>query len=278
MTLSAERVGYRYAGARRPSLLDLDLEVADGEVIGVAGASESGKTTLCLVLSGLAPRTIGGQVRGALRLDGEIVDGWPMHRLSEHIGIGFQSPTNQLSQVAQTVFEEVAFGPMNLGMPRDDVIDRAWAALDRLRIADLAARDPLRLSGGQQQLVAMAGLVAMRPRHLVLDEPTAQLDPEGTRLVAEAIAELAAMGTSIVIAEQKTDLLAAVCSRALVLVAGKVEILGSVGDVFRDERLADLGVAEPASVRLPRLAIARGVASAAMGTLRAAVDAEIGLG
>jgi energy-coupling factor transporter ATP-binding protein EcfA2 len=276
MTLSAEGIGYRYAGARRPSLLDLDLEVADGEVIGVAGASEAGKTTLCLVLSGLAPRTIGGHVRGTLRLDGEVVDGWPMHRLSEHVGIGFQSPTNQLSQVAQTVFEEVAFGPMNLGMPRDDVIDRTWSALDRLRIADLAPRDPLRLSGGQQQLVAMAGLVAMRPRHLILDEPTAQLDPEGTRLVGEAIGELAATGTSIVIAEQKTALLAAVCTRALVLDAGSVAILGAASDVLEDERLAHLGVAEPASVRLPRLAVSHGIANAALDTLRAAVDAEAG--
>ena len=274
MALSVEGVGYRYAGARAPSLLDLDLEVADGEIVGVAGASEAGKTTLCLVLSGLAPRTIGGQVRGTVRLDGEVVDDWPMHRLSEHVGIGFQSPTNQLSQVARTVFEEVAFGPMNLGMPRDDVVDRTWVALDLLRIADLAARDPLRLSGGQQQLVAMAGLLALRPKHLILDEPTAQLDPEGTRLVGEAIGALAAAGTSIVIAEQKTDLLAAVCSRALVLDAGRVALVGEAKGVLANERLAELGVAEPASVRLPRLAAAGGVEDAPLTRLRNAVDAE----
>ena len=129
MTLSLAGVGYRYAGATRPSLLDVDLDLPDGTVIGVVGPSESGKTTLCLVTSGLAPRTVGGQIRGRITLDGEDVDGWPMHRLSERIGIGFQNPSTQMSQVAGTVFEEVAFGPMNLAVPRDEVVERTWSAL-----------------------------------------------------------------------------------------------------------------------------------------------------
>ena len=170
MTLVLTGVGYRYAGSRRPSLLDIDLELRDGTVVGLVGASESGKTTLCLVASGLAPRTVGGQVRGHITLDGEDVDAWPMHRLSERIGIGFANPATQLSQVAGTVFEEVAFGPMNLAVERDEVIERSWLALETLGIADLAERDPQRLSGGQQQLVAMAGLLAMRPEHLVLGD------------------------------------------------------------------------------------------------------------
>ncbi|MGH2357230.1 MAG: energy-coupling factor ABC transporter ATP-binding protein, partial [Candidatus Limnocylindria bacterium] len=203
MTLALEGVSYRYAGARRPSLRDVELTLHQGEVVGVVGASEAGKTTLCLVASGLAPRTVGGELRGRLAVDDVDVADWPMHRLSEHVGIGFQSPTTQLSGVAGTVFEEVAFGPMNLGLPRDELLERTWSALDALRIADLASRDPLRLSGGQQQLVAMAGLLAMGPQHLVLDEPTAQLDPGGTRLVADAIARLVDSGASILITEHK---------------------------------------------------------------------------
>jgi energy-coupling factor transporter ATP-binding protein EcfA2 len=194
MTIALAGVGYRYAGAARPALLDIDLELRDGEVLGLVGASEAGKTTLCLVVSGLAPRTVGGQIRGTITLDGEDVDAWPMHRLSQRIGIGFQNPATQLSQVTDTVFEEVAFGPMNLALPRDEVVARTWAALESLRIDGLAERDPARLSGGQQQLVALAGLLAMRPGHLVLDEPTAQLDPAGTRLVADAIEGLAGDG------------------------------------------------------------------------------------
>ena len=265
MTLVLREVGYRYAGAERPSLLDVSLDLPDGAVIGLAGPSEAGKTTLCLVASGLAPRAIGGRIRGTITLDGEDVDAWPMHRLSQRIGIGFQNPATQLSQVAGTVFEEVAFGPMNLGLERVDVVERTWDALAALRIADLAERDPQRLSGGQQQLVAMAGLLAMRPTHLVLDEPTAQLDPAGTRLVAEAIAALAADGASILVAEQKTDLLAGVASRVIVLDGGRVTIDGPATEVLADPRLPQLGVPVPSAVRLRRAVEAAGLDPAVLG-------------
>jgi energy-coupling factor transporter ATP-binding protein EcfA2 len=261
VTLSLAGVGYRYAGATHPSLLDVDLVLPDGEVVGIAGASESGKTTLCLVVSGLAPRTVGGQIRGRVTLDGEDVDGWPMHRLAERVGIGFENPATQLSQVAGTVFEEVAFGPMNLGLTREDVLARTWDALTSLGIDALAGRDPGRLSGGQQQLVAIAGLLAMRPEHLVLDEPTAQLDPAGTRLVGDAIARLAGDGASILVTEQKTDLLAAVATRVAVLDGGRIAIEGPATEVLGDPRLLDLGVAPPAAVRLRRAADDAGVRS-----------------
>jgi energy-coupling factor transporter ATP-binding protein EcfA2 len=259
MTLSLSGVGYRYAGAREPSLLGIDLELPDGAVVGLVGPSEAGKTTLCLVTSGLAPRTVGGQIRGRISLDGEDTDGWPMHRLSQRIGIGFQNPTTQLSQVASTVFEEVAFGPMNLAVARDEVVARTWSALESLAIVALAERDPRHLSGGQQQLVAMAGLLAMRPQHLVLDEPTAQLDPAGTRMVADAISRLASEGASILVAEQKTDLLADVASEVVVLSEGRVALTGPADQVLADPRLTALGVAEPAAVRLRRVALSAGV-------------------
>jgi len=175
-----------------------------------------------------------------------------MHRVSMRIGIGFQNPANQLSGVTETVFEEVAFGPMNQGLPRDEVIARTWDALDSLRIDGLAPRDPRRLSGGQQQLVAIAGLMALDPDHLVLDEPTAQLDPAGTRLVGDALQRLAADGASILIAEQKTDLLAEIASEVIVLASGRVAMRGPAGDVLADPRLAELGVAPPSAVEIGR--------------------------
>jgi energy-coupling factor transporter ATP-binding protein EcfA2 len=259
MTLTLRGVGYRYAGATGPSLLDVDLDLPDGKVVGVAGASESGKTTLCLVASGLAPRTIGGQIRGRISLDGDDVDAWPMHQLSQRIGIGFQNPATQMSQVAGTVFEEVAFGPMNLALPRDEVIGRTWSALDALGIDGLTERDPQRLSGGQQQLVAIAGLLALRPDHLVLDEPTAQLDPAGTRLVGDAIGRLAASGVSILVVEQKADLLAEVASEVVVLAGGRVALQGPADEVLADPRLEGLGVAAPSAVRMRRAAASAGV-------------------
>lgn len=248
--LTLDAVTYRYAGAPRPSLHEVSLELRNGEVLGVVGASEAGKTTLCLVVSGLAPRTVGGTLTGRILLDGHDLGPLPIHALAARIGIAFANPATQLSGVAGTVYEEIAFGPMNLGLPRAEVIERTEQAMAGLRIEHLAARDPAHLSGGQQQLVAIGGLLAMRPSHLVLDEPTAQLDPAGTSLVAGALAQLAQDGASILITEHKTDLLATICSRVLVLEAGRAALSGDAAEVLADPRLPELGVAAPAAVRL----------------------------
>lgn len=274
--LTFESVSYRYAGAARPSLQNVSLQIGGGEVVGLVGASEAGKTTLCLVAAGLAPRTVRGTLTGRILLDGADIAPLAIHELAGRVGIAFANPVTQLSGVAATVYEEVAFGPMNLGLARSEVIDRTEAALAALRIADLAEREPALISGGQQQLVAIAGLLALRPAHLVLDEPTAQLDPAGTRLVAESLARLAMDGASILVAEQKTDLLAAICGRVVALDAGRVVLDGPASDVLGDPRLADLGVAEPASVRLRRLADAAGPGREALGHLAGALAMEAG--
>ncbi len=252
-------VSYRYAGASQSSMAALDLQLDDGAVVGVAGPSESGKSTLCLVAAGLAPRTIRGSLTGSVRIDDEDVTGWPMYRMAEAVGIVFQNPFTQMSGVTATVYEEVAFGPMNLGLPRETVVSRTWEALGALGIEGLAEREPARLSGGQMQLVAIAGLLSMRPRHLVLDEPTAQLDPSGTALVGDALADLARAGASILIAEQKTDLLARVCSRMLILDHGRIVIDGPTHDVLGDPRIEELGVPLPSAVRLRRALDAAGL-------------------
>lgn len=257
--LELAQVSYRYAGAAGPSIHDIDLRIAEGEVVGLCGPSESGKTTVCLVASGLAPRAIRGSLEGRLVLDGTDVTGWPMHEIVSRVGICFQDPTTQLSGVSGTVYEEVAFGPMNLALPRQEIVARTNEALEALRIGDLESRDPTRLSGGQMQLVAIAGLLAMRPGHLVLDEPTAELDPAGSALVGDAIRRLAGEGRPILIAEQRTDLLAQLCDRVVLLGEGRVVLEGPAAEVLADPRLRELGVAEPSAVRLRRRVTEAGV-------------------
>jgi energy-coupling factor transporter ATP-binding protein EcfA2 len=208
-------------------------------------------------------------------LDGTDVARRPIHELVSTVGIAFSNPVTQLSGVAGTVHEEVAFGPMNLGLPRDEILDRTRAALHMLQISELADRDPTRLSGGQQQLVAVAGLLALRPRHLVLDEPTAQLDPLGTRLVADALARLAGDGASILVTEQKTDLLAAVARRILVLDGGVVAFEGDASGVLTDPRLPELGVQPPGTVRLRMSAERAGLSSSARARLDDAIVAAV---
>jgi energy-coupling factor transport system ATP-binding protein len=257
--LELRGASYRYAGYAAHVLHEVDVTLGDGEIVGLVGANEAGKSTICLVASGLAPSSIGGALTGTLTIDGEPMAGRPTHDLAERVAVGFQNPGTQLSGVAATVLEEVALGPMNLGLPVHETLERTREALAVLRIEHLADRPPLRLSGGQGQLVAIASLLAMRPRHVVLDEPTAQLDPEGTRLVGEALRSLAATGTALLVAEHKTDLLDGLCDRVLVVDAGRIVLEGETSAVLEDERLAGWGVEPPARVRLARAVRARGL-------------------
>jgi ABC-type nitrate/sulfonate/bicarbonate transport system ATPase subunit len=143
--LELHAVGYRYPGYATPVLRDVDLTLADGEIVGVVGANESGKSTLCLVASGLAPGSIGGALTGRLLIDGVWMAGRPLHEFSTQVGIGFQNPATQLSGVAGSVFEEVALGPMNLGLTARETVARTRAAMATLGIDDLAEREPRRL-------------------------------------------------------------------------------------------------------------------------------------
>lgn len=260
--LELRGVGYRYAGFARAVLHDIDLTVADGEIVGLVGPNEAGKSTLCLVASGLAPGSIRGTLTGSLSIDGEPMAGKPLYEFSTRVGIGFQNPATQLSGVTGSVFEEVALGPMNLGLHARETIERTKAALAALGIEHLAEREPRRLSGGQGQLVVIASLLAMRPGHLVLDEPTAQLDPEGTRLVGEALRGLATTGTALLVAEHKTDLLDGLCQRVVVIDDGRIVMDGPAAVTLEDPKLVERGVDPPSRVRLARALVARGLHAA----------------
>jgi energy-coupling factor transporter ATP-binding protein EcfA2 len=278
MTLSLSSARYRYAGTARDVLEGVDLDVEPGQVLGLVGANESGKSTACLVASGLAPTAIGGRLDGSVTVDGVETRSLKPHELAQRCGVLFQNPTTQLSGTAVTVFEELAFGPRNLGLDVDEIVDRVEWALDTLGIRALAPKDPARLSGGQAQLVALASVLALRPPYLVLDEPTSQLDPQGTRLVGEALSRLAGdTHTGILIVEHKTELLAVMAHRVAVLDAGRVALCGPAAEVLSDPRLTDLGVEPPASVRLRRALESAGLdAGGAIGA--AGLDAGGALG
>ena len=218
---------YRYAGYAKPVLHDIELRLDDGEIVGLVGPNEAGKSTLCLVASGLAPASIGGDLKGSLTLDGTPAAGLRTHELAERVVVGFQNPNTQRSGVAATVFEEIALGPMNLGLEVAESVARTRERRSRGSASSISS-SAIRSGcpGGQAQLVGIASLLAMRPRHVILDEPTAQLDPAGTRLVGEALRALAEAGTSLLIAEHKTDLLDRLCGRIVVIDAGRIVLDG----------------------------------------------------
>jgi energy-coupling factor transport system ATP-binding protein len=257
--LTLESISYRYPGASGDALHAISLELAPGRITGLVGPVEGGKSTLCLAVGGLAPRVVGGRLVGDVHIDGEDVRGWPMHRMSEVVVTGLQDPAGQLSMVADTVIEEVAFGPANLGLSRDEVVGRSMAALDAVGVGDLAERDPRRLSGGQQQLVVMAGLLAMRPRYLVLDEPVAHLDAMSGRLVAAAVRAAAEAGAGVLLAEKRTDALTDLCDDVAVIAAGSIVHHGTPSEVLDDPAVLALGVAQPSELRVERLLADAGV-------------------
>lgn len=260
MSIELRGATYRYAGAPKPALSDLTLAVSPGEVLGIAGANDAGKSTLCLVASGLAPAVVGGHLGGEVAIDGTPTAGLKPYELAQRCGILFQNSVTQLSGTSRNVWEEIAFGPRNLGLPLGEVAARVEHAMGLLSIAGLAERDPGRLSGGQAQLVALASVLALRPRYLLLDEPTSQLDPQGTRLVGDALAAFAAgAGTGVLLVEHKTDLLARLAARVIILDAGVIAREGPAAEVLGDPALADLGVEPPAAVVLRRAAAAAGV-------------------
>lgn len=210
-----EDASYRYPGSAAWALRSISLQLRPGEVVGVRGANESGKSTLCLVVSGLAPAAVGGELRGRVLLDGVDTRALRPHELATRCGLLFDNPGVQLTDLHRTVYDEVAFGPCNLGLPAAEVHARTGGALDVLAIRHLADRHPRRLSGGESQLVALGGLLALRPAYLALDEPTSRLDEERSAQVAAAIERVAGAGVGVLIAEHDEALLARLCARVV---------------------------------------------------------------
>ena len=257
--LTLRDVSYRYAGAPRDCLHAVSLDVPAGHITGLVGPADAGKSTLCLIAGGLAPRVIGGRLIGEVRIDGEDVARWPMHRLAQYVTCGLQDPAGQLSLVADTVLDEVAFGPANLGLPREEIVERASTAMCQVGIGSLAGRDPRHLSGGQQQLVVLASLMAMQPRVLVLDEPVAHLDARGTREVLDAIVALAGAGTAVLLAEQRSSALASVADSLALVAGGNIVAQGTVHEVLEDPTTAALGVEPLPEQRLRTRLLAAGL-------------------
>jgi energy-coupling factor transport system ATP-binding protein len=221
-TLELRGVTYRYPGERRAALDDVSVAIGPGEILGVTGRNEAGKSTLCLVAAGLAPASVGGELEGEVLVDGVALAGLRQWEIATRVGIVFAAPAGQRSGVSDTVLAEVAFGPVNLGLPARESRARAERALEQLDISGLAERRPDRLSGGQQQLVAIASMLAMEPRVLVLDEPVAELDSDGRRLVSETLRSLARTGTAILVTEHHVEFLSGLCERLLAIEAGRV--------------------------------------------------------
>lgn len=195
---------YWYPGQHQPALDHVDLALGDGLTL-VVGPSGGGKSTLLRVLNGLVPHFQGGRIKGSAEVCGMDVINTPTRRLARDVGFVFQDP--ELQSVYDLVRREVAFGLENLGVRPADMPGCVDDALNAAGVAELAGRRINSLSGGERQRVAIASALVMRPRLLVLDEPTSQLDPEGAELVALAVRTIAEQGRAVVVSEHRVELL-----------------------------------------------------------------------
>jgi energy-coupling factor transport system ATP-binding protein len=246
-------VAYQVPGGRVRALSDVSLDVQRGEWLTVIGHNGSGKSTLAKLFNGLV---VPG--RGTVTVAGlSTADDEERKRIRQIVGMVFQDPDNQI--VATVVEEDVAFGPENLGLPRAEIRERVEDAIRRLEIEDLRLRAPHQLSGGQKMRVAIAGILAMRPRVLVLDESTAMLDPSGRADVLEAAQHLHRDGVTIVaITHFMSEVTFA--DRVIVLAEGQIALEGEPRTLFaRPERLRELELDVPQVTEIAARLRARGV-------------------
>lgn len=244
-----DRYGFTYAGATRPSLEEISLTIEEGETVLLAGSSGSGKSTLLRSLNGLIPHMYPGKTVGTVRVNGFDVSTTSTTELATKIGFLFQNPENQIFMFS--VRRDVAFGPENLGLPREQIRSRVEEALVLMNITELADRAPHELSEGQKQRVALAGVLAMRPKILVLDEPLSLLDPKTAVMLVELLSDIKRrMSLTLLIVEHRLELLANLLDRMVVLHHGTILGDGPLRDIIVSDRIKAAGVRIPAVVRL----------------------------
>ena len=248
--INVDDVSFSYGTQTEQALSHISLSVNKGDFIGIIGPSGAGKSTLAACLSGAVPHHYTGTFFGSVMVDGHDTCEVSLTDVSQIVGSVLQDIDTQM--VASVVEDEMLFGLENFGVPHDQIKQRVSETLETVGISDLRAREIATLSGGQKQKVAIAAILAMRPRVLVLDEPTAALDPASSTLVFETLREAnRALGITIVVVEQKVALLSEYCNRVLVLNHGEIALQGEPHEVFaHTDELRAIGVDCPRVTRI----------------------------
>ena len=245
-----ENLKYKYPLTEHLALNDISFDVEEGEFIGIIGKNQSGKSTLCQAIVGLVPHFYKGAYGGRVLVDGMVVKDTDINTLSLKAGIVFQNPFTQVTGSKLTVYEEIAFGLENMGIDRKQMIERIDYALELLDIYKYKDRNPFDLSGGQMQRMAIASIIAMKPQVIILDEPTSQLDPQGSEEVFKAVQSLSKEGMTIIMVEHKIEKVAKYTNRVILLNDGKLVDFDSPKKIFARVDIEELGVVPPVFTRI----------------------------
>ena len=168
--IELKNVSFKYELQQEKTIKNLDLYVQQGEFIGIIGKNGSGKTTLCNIIRGIIPDFVQGEISGDIIIDNKNIDDIERGEMAELVGFVFQNPFSQISGIKKTVFEEIAYGLENLGVPREEIKQRVTDVIKLLKIEDLQDKNPNELSGGQSQRVAIASIIVMNPKVLIFDK------------------------------------------------------------------------------------------------------------
>ena len=251
-------LSFRYFEAPRKAVSDFSLKVEPAEIVVLAGPSGCGKSTLLRSVNGLIPHMYSGEYTGKVLVGGRPVAETQMRDLAQTVGFLFQNPENQIFMFS--VERDIAFGLENLGMERSMMRERVDEAMALLEIEPLSQRAPHELSDGQKQRVALAGVVAMRPKLVILDEPTSLLDPKTASELVELVVKLRReLGTTFLVVEHRLDLLVKVADRIVVMDKGAKVIDAAPKDVLFGEAAEGYGVAVPAATKLQKMLAADGI-------------------
>jgi len=251
--IELEKVSYKYPGSSEYALRDINLKIKEGERVLITGPSGAGKTTLCSIFNGLVPHHYGGELEGKAIVNGINVTEATIGELSFVAGMLFQDPASQL--LNPTVEDEIAFGLENKGVPREEIEKAIDYYLKYLGIEHLRGRSPQHLSGGQQQLVALAAVLAMEPEIYVLDEPTSNLDPLNSEMVFERISKFAEeRGKTVILVEHKLEKVVDIIDRIVVMNRGQIIYDGLLENILDDvtkyNKIIEIGVPIPQVTQL----------------------------
>jgi energy-coupling factor transporter ATP-binding protein EcfA2 len=249
MPIEYTGVTFTYLGYDKPAVSDINLKIDEGTMTAIIGKLGSGKSTLLRMMNGLVPNHFPGYMTGKVLIDDIDTQTVEVPVIAQKLNMVFDDPVLQI--VSLTVFDDVMFGPANLGLSREEILNRISEALNTTRLTGYESRNPRTLSGGEQQLLAIAGVLAMRPKYLILDEPIAMLDPLGKQQVLTAVRKLhEETGLTVVIAESGTDIesMMEFVNWAVILDQGRIVAEGEPKELFADQALV-----KKAGLRVPQV-------------------------
>ncbi|MGC8983033.1 MAG: energy-coupling factor ABC transporter ATP-binding protein [Desulfurococcaceae archaeon] len=236
---------FKYALARDWTLKNLNLTIEKGEFVVLMGPSGCGKSTLLYILTGIIPNMIKGTLKGSVRILGKDVLKLPPQEIVKDVGFVFQNPDSQI--IMPTVFEEVVFGLENMGLERREIGERAREILEYVGLWDKRDLSPWSLSAGERQVLAIASVLALRPKVMILDEPTSMLDHKGTRSVLELLQRLKQdYGMTVLVVEHRIEWASEVADKIVIMDNGEFVAVGSPREVFSNyELIKRVGVRPP---------------------------------